>query len=148
MTATRPQRPDPPVGVWYSTIVFPDGHAEHSILRYSADGGIAESSTRYPTWLNGIGEWHPTGAGCFAGYFEKFAFPAGQTTAAAWVRVEFEAALNDAETEYTADARGLFMDLDRDVKHMVPTTVTARRVPWKLDNEHAAQASESVAQRG
>lgn len=54
-----------------------------------ADGGIAESSTRYRARLGGIGEWRPTGTARFAGYFEKFAFPAGQTTAAAWVRVEF-----------------------------------------------------------
>jgi uncharacterized protein len=38
------------------------------------------------------------GAVRFADYFETSAFPAGQTTAEAWVRAESEAALNGAET--------------------------------------------------
>ncbi len=131
MTATRAQRPDPPVGIWYSTIVFADGHAEHSIVRYSADGGLAETSTRYPTRLGGIGEWRPAGTGRFAGYFREIRYP-GRPDHAAGLGARRVRSCAERSRNYTADARGIFMDLDRDVLHTVPTAVTARRMPWRL----------------
>jgi hypothetical protein len=97
-----------------------------------ADGSITESSTRYPTRLAGIGQWRPTAERQFEGFFEKFAFPAAQQKPTAWVRVEFTATLNDTATEYTADARGVFMTMDREVRNTIPTTVNARRLPWTL----------------
>ena len=121
-----------PVGAWYSAIVFPDGAVERSIMLYGQDGSITESSTRYPTRLAGIGQWRPTAERQFEGFFEKFAFPAGQQKPTAWVRVEFTATLNDTATEYTADARGVFMTMDREVRNTIPTTVNARRLPWTL----------------
>lgn len=121
-----------PVGAWYSTITFPDGAVERSILLYGQDGNVTESSTRYPTRLAGIGQWRPTADGQFEAFFEKFAFPISQQKPNAWVRVEFSATLNDTASEYTADARGVFMTLDREVHGTLPTTVTARRLPWTV----------------
>lgn len=121
-----------PVGAWYSSITFPDAAVERSIIMYGRGGSVTESSTRYPTRLAGIGQWRSVEDGRFEGFFEKFAFAVEQQKPTALVRVEFTAILNDTATEYTGDARGVFMTMDREVRNAIPTTVVARRLPWTL----------------
>jgi hypothetical protein len=119
-------------GAWYCAITFPGGHIERSILLYGRDGSVTESSTRFLTRLAGIGQWRYTETGRFEAFFEKFLFPADQTAAHGLVRVEWRASCDDTGSQYSADATGIFMTMDRAVTGSVPTTVTARRLPWTV----------------
>jgi hypothetical protein len=127
---TRQQPLKTPAGAWYSTITFPDEHTERSVLLYGQDGSVPESSTRYPTRLAGIGQWRPVGIGQFEAFFEKFLFPADSQAPTGWARVEYRAVFDETGDEYTAEATGIFLTMERIVTGSVPTIVTARRIPW------------------
>ncbi|MBV9230724.1 MAG: hypothetical protein JOZ18_15550 [Chloroflexi bacterium] len=121
-----------PVGAWHSSITFPDGTVQRSLVLYSQEGNVTETSTRFPARLVGIGLWRRTGDRTFEAFFEKFLFSKGEETPKVWVRVACSMTLNETGDEYTGEAKGIFMTMEREVVNTVPTRVKASRLGWSV----------------
>jgi len=121
-----------PVGVWQSSITFPNGSVQRSLVQYSQDGNVTEASTRFASRLTGLGLWRRTGDRTFEGFFEKFLFEVGEEAPKVWVRVAYNVTMNETGDAYEGEAKGIFMSMDRKVTSSVPTKVKAERLGWSV----------------
>jgi hypothetical protein len=121
-----------PVGIWQSSITFPNGTVQRSLVQYSQDGNVTEASTRYASRLTGIGLWRQTGDRTIEAFFEKFLFEVGEESPKIWVRVAYNVTLNETGDAYEGEATGIFMNMDRQVINSVPTKVKAARLGWSV----------------
>ncbi len=130
--STSEQTMQSPVGAWYSSITFPDGTVQRSLVQYSQEGNVTETSTRFPARFLGIGLWKQTGNRTFEAFFEKFLFSKGEETPKVCVRVAYTGTLNETGDEYVGEAKGIFMTMEREVVNTTPTRVQATRLGWSL----------------
>ncbi|HEY7417572.1 MAG TPA: hypothetical protein VH593_20480, partial [Ktedonobacteraceae bacterium] len=94
-----------PVGIWQSSITFPNGTVQRSLIQYSQEGNVTEASTRFASRLTGIGMWRQTGDRTFEAFFEKFLFEVGEEAPKVWVRVAYNVTFNEAGDAYEGEAK-------------------------------------------
>lgn len=105
-----------PVGVWQSSITFPNDTVQRSFQ----EGNVTEASTRFASRLTGLGLWRRTGDRTFEAFFEKFLFGVGEESSKVWVRVAYNIMFNETGDAYEGEAKDIFIDMDRRVINSVP----------------------------
>ena len=121
-----------PVGAWQSSVTFPNGMVQQSLIQYSQDGNVTEANTRFASRLTGIGLWRQTGEHTFEAFFEKFLFEVGEESPKVWVRVVCNATLNETGDAYEGEAKGIFMNMDRKILNSIPCKAKAARLDWSV----------------